>query len=160
MFGLFRDKEGRSVLDLRPVVTAGQRPCGSHLGPKRTRRFVICLSLAVFDRSKPKELPRAPNLMRERSDLAPRPRLRLTRSEIAIHEFGRHRHHDNSKNPAHHTTGSKLAPRQAVLKVNLDAPPLDNANDGSSPNDISGCSLSFLTGSAVLARSLFPSSVR
>jgi hypothetical protein len=48
-------------------------------------------------------------------DLAPRPRLRVTRSEIAIHEFGRHRHHDQSKNPAHHTTGSKLAPRRAVL---------------------------------------------
>jgi hypothetical protein len=54
-------------------------------------------------------------------NLAPRPRLRLTRSEIAIHEFGRHRHHDQSKNPAHHTTGSKLAFRRAVLKFNLDA---------------------------------------
>jgi hypothetical protein len=53
-------------------------------------------------------------------DLAARPRLRLTRSEIAIHEFGRHRHHDQSKNPAHHTTGSKLAPRRAVLKFNFD----------------------------------------
>jgi hypothetical protein len=53
----------------------------------------------------------------------------VTRSEIAIHEFRRHRHHDQSKNPAHHTTGSKLAPRQAVLKFNLDAiPPLDNSN--------------------------------
>jgi hypothetical protein len=58
---------------------------------------------------------------RNAPDLAPRPRLRLTRSEIAIHEFGRHRHHDQSKNPAHHTTGSKLAPRQAVLKFKLDA---------------------------------------
>jgi hypothetical protein len=45
----------------------------------------------------------------------------VTRSEIAIHEFGRHRHHDQSKNPAHHTAGSKLAPRRAVLKFNLDA---------------------------------------
>jgi hypothetical protein len=45
----------------------------------------------------------------------------MTRPEIAIHEFGRHRHHDQSKNPSHHTTGSKLAPRQAVLKFNLDA---------------------------------------
>jgi hypothetical protein len=45
----------------------------------------------------------------------------MTRPEIAIHEFGRHRHHDQSKNPAHHTTGSKLAPRRAVLKFNLDA---------------------------------------
>jgi len=53
--------------------------------------------------------------------LALRPRLRVTRSEIAIHEFGRHRHHDQSKNPAHHTTGSKLAPQRAVLKFNLDA---------------------------------------
>src|SRR5262249_42022972 len=53
--------------------------------------------------------------------LAARPRLRMTRSEIAIHEFGRHRHHDQSKNPAHHTTGSKLTPQRAVLKCNLDA---------------------------------------
>jgi len=53
-------------------------------------------------------------------DLSARPRLRVTRSEIAIHEFGRHRHHDQSKNPAHHTTGSKLAPRRAVLKFNLE----------------------------------------
>jgi hypothetical protein len=45
----------------------------------------------------------------------------MTRSEIAIHEFGRHRHHDQSKNPAHHTTGSKFAPRRAVLKFDLDA---------------------------------------
>jgi len=45
----------------------------------------------------------------------------VTRSEIAIHEFGRHRHHDQSKNPAHHTTGSKLAPRGVVLKFDLDA---------------------------------------
>jgi hypothetical protein len=45
----------------------------------------------------------------------------MTRSEITIHEFGRHRYHDRSKNPAHHTTGSKLAPRRAVLKFNLDA---------------------------------------
>src|SRR4030095_9462495 len=51
-------------------------------------------------------------------DLAPRPRLRVTRSEIAIHEFGRHRHHDQSKNPAHHTIGSKLVPRRAVPKFN------------------------------------------
>src|SRR3954470_24264189 len=55
-------------------------------------------------------------------DLAPRPRLRLLRPQIAIHEFGRHRHHDQSKNPAHHTTGSKLAPRQAVLKFNAATP--------------------------------------
>jgi len=34
----------------------------------------------------------------------------VTRSEIAVHEFGRHCHHDQSKNPAHHITGSKLAP--------------------------------------------------
>src|SRR4029450_12769080 len=53
--------------------------------------------------------------------LRPRLRLRLTRSEIAIHQFGRHRHHDQSKNPAHHTTGSKLAPRGVVLKLGLDA---------------------------------------
>src|SRR5262249_60685096 len=37
------------------------------------------------------------------------------------HEFGHHRHHDQSKNPAHHITGSKLAPRRAVLKSDLDA---------------------------------------
>jgi hypothetical protein len=58
---------------------------------------------------------------RNSPDLAPRPRLRLTRSEITIHEFGRHRHHDQSKNPAHHTTVSKLASRQAVLEFNLNA---------------------------------------
>jgi hypothetical protein len=45
----------------------------------------------------------------------------VTGSEIAIHEFGRYRHHDQSKNPAHHTKGSKLTPRRAVLKFNLDA---------------------------------------
>jgi hypothetical protein len=39
----------------------------------------------------------------------------MTRSEITIHKFSRHRHHDQSKNPAHHTTGSKLALRRAVL---------------------------------------------
>ena len=54
---------------------------------------------------------------RSAPDLAARPRLRLTRPEIAIHEFGRHRHHDQSKNPAHHTTGSKLAPRGAVQEA-------------------------------------------
>jgi hypothetical protein len=98
---------------------------------------------------------------RNAPDLASRPRLRLTRSEIAIHEFGRHRHHDQSKNPAHHTTGSKLAPRQAVLKFNLDAiRRLIMQTDGVSPDDVSGCSLSFLTASAVLARSSFPSSAR
>jgi hypothetical protein len=46
----------RLVLDLRPVITASQRPCGSHLGPKRTSRFVIILSLALFDRVKAKGL--------------------------------------------------------------------------------------------------------
>src|SRR4029077_15808406 len=58
---------------------------------------------------------------RNAPDLALRPRVRVTRSEIAIHEFGRHRHHDQSKNPAHHTTGSKLPPRRAVLKFDLNA---------------------------------------
>jgi hypothetical protein len=66
--------------------------------------------------------PRTPSLMRENAaELAPRPRLRLTRSEITIHDFGHHRHYDQSKDPAHHTTGSKLAARRAVLKFNLDA---------------------------------------
>jgi hypothetical protein len=95
-------------------------------GAKRERLgtspFVIILSLAVFDRVKA-EGPAAsaePDA-RNAPDLAARPRLRVTRLEIAIHEFGRHRHHDQSKNPAHHTTGSKLAPRRAVLKFNLDA---------------------------------------
>ena len=86
--------------------------------------------------------------------LAVRLRLRVTRSEITIHELGRHCHHDQSKNPAHHTTGSKLAPRRAVLKFNLDA--IHRAvmkTDRVSPDDISGCSLSSLTPSAVLARS-------
>ena len=90
-----------------------------------------------------------------------RPRLRVTRSEIAIYEFGRHRHHDQSKNPAHHTTGSKLAPPRAVLKFNLDAILRSTMQtEGVSPDDIGGCSLSSLTASAVLARSLFPSSAR
>jgi hypothetical protein len=77
---------------------------------------VIILSLAVFDRVQAEGLAASgePDARNGR-DLGPRPRLRVTRSEIAIHEFGRHRHHDQSKNPAHHTTGSKLAPRQAVL---------------------------------------------
>src|SRR5262245_20775624 len=39
-------------------------------------------------------------------------------------------------------------------------PPLDTANDGGWPDDISRCSLSSLIASAVLARSLFPSSAR
>src|SRR4029077_4085773 len=98
---------------------------------------------------------------RNAPDLAARPRLRLTRSEIAIHEFGRHRHHDQSKNPAHHTRESKLARRGVVLKFNLDT--IDRSimqTDGASPDDISRCSLSSLTASVVLARSLFPSSAR
>jgi hypothetical protein len=83
---------------------------------------VIILSLAVFDRVQAEGLAASgePDARNGR-DLGPRPRLRVTRSEIAIHEFGRHRHHDQSKNPAHHTTGSKLAPRRAVLKFDLDA---------------------------------------
>jgi hypothetical protein len=77
---------------------------------------VIILSLAVFDRVKAEGLAASAEPdARNAPDLAARPRLRVTRSEIAIHEFGRHRHHDQSKNPAHHTTGSKLAPRRAVL---------------------------------------------
>jgi hypothetical protein len=78
----------------------------------------------------------------------------VTRSEIAIHEFGRHRHQDQSKNPAHHTTESKLAPRRAVLKFNLDAIHRSMMQTDGVPLDaIRGCSLSFLTASAVLARS-------
>jgi hypothetical protein len=98
---------------------------------------VIILSLAVFDRVKAEGLAAsAESDARNATDLAPRPRLRLrvTRSEIAIHEFGRHRHHDQSKNPAHHTKGSKLAPWRAVLKFNLDA--IHHTimqNDGASP---------------------------
>jgi hypothetical protein len=83
---------------------------------------VIILSLAVFDRVKAEGLAASAEPdARNAPDLAARPRLRVTRSEIAIHEFGRHRHHDQSKNPAHHTTRSKLAPRRAVLKFDLDA---------------------------------------
>src|SRR5262245_38655468 len=72
--------------------------------------------------------------------LAPRRRLRVTRSEIAIHQLGHHRHHDKSKNPAHHITGSKLASPRAVLKSNLDA--IHHAmmtNDGASPDHLSRC---------------------
>jgi hypothetical protein len=65
---------------------------------------------------------------RNAPDLGPRPRLRIARSEIAIHEFGRHRHHDHSKNPAYHTTGSKLARRWVVLTFNSTPSLLDNAN--------------------------------
>src|SRR4029079_18709318 len=98
---------------------------------------------------------------RSELDLAARPRLRLTRSEITIHEFGRHRHQDQSKNPAHHITESKLAPRGVVLKFNLDTIGRSiMQTDGASPDDISRCSLSSLIASAVLARSLFPSSAR
>jgi hypothetical protein len=52
----------------------------------------------------------------------------LLRPQIAIYEFGRHRHHDQSKNPAHHITGSKLTRRWAVLKFNSTPSELDNAN--------------------------------
>jgi hypothetical protein len=85
---------------------------------KFSRRFSVPQRTSL---RQPKDLPQAPNLMRETPDLAARPRLRVTRSEIAIYEFGRHRHNDQSKNPAHHTTGSKLGPRRAVVKFNLDA---------------------------------------
>jgi hypothetical protein len=131
-----------------PVITASQGPCGSHLGPKRTPRFVIFLSLAVFDRVKAEGLAASAEPdARNAPDLAPCPRLRLTRSEIAIHEFGRHRHQDQSKNPAHHTTGSKLAPRRAVLKFNFDAIHRSiMQTDGASPDDLSRCSRSSLTG--------------
>jgi hypothetical protein len=123
---------------------------------------VIILSLAVFDRVQAEGLAASAEPdARNAPDLAARPRLRGTRSEIAIHEFGRHRHHDQSKNPAHHTTGSKLVPRRAALKFNLDAIYRSiMQTDGVSPDDISRCSLSSLTASAVLARSLFPSSAR
>jgi hypothetical protein len=123
---------------------------------------VIILSLAVFDPIKAEgHAASAEPDARNAPDLAARPRLRVTRSEIAIHEFGRHRHHDQSKNPAHHTTGSKLASRQAVLKFNLDTIHRSiMQTDGVSRDDIGGCSLSSLTASAVLARSSFPSSAR
>ena len=119
------------------------------LGPKRTSRFVIILSLAVFDRVQAEGLAASAEPdARNAPDLAARPRLRGTRSEIAIHEFGRHRHHDQSKNPAHHTTGSKLVPRRAALKFNLDAIYRSiMQTDGVSPDDISRCSLSSLTAS-------------
>jgi hypothetical protein len=63
----------------------------------------------------------------------------MTRSEVAIHEFGRHRHHDQSKNPAHQTKGSKLAPRRAVLKSNLDGihySMMTNDVDGRTPERV------------------------
>jgi hypothetical protein len=43
-------------------------------------------------------------------DLTLRPRLRRTRSEIPIQKFANDRDDDKSKNPAHHTSGSNLAP--------------------------------------------------
>jgi hypothetical protein len=116
--------------------------------------LVIILSLAAFDHVKAEGLAESAEPdARNAPDLAARPRLRLTRSEIAIHEFGRHRHHDQSKNPAHHTTGSKLAPRRAVLKFDLDAIHRSiMQTDGVSLDDISRCSLSSLTGLGFLAR--------
>src|SRR5262245_4378812 len=52
--------------------------------------------------------------------LAARTRLRVTRSEVAVHEFGRHRHYDQSKNPAHHTRGIETRASAGCLKFNLD----------------------------------------
>jgi hypothetical protein len=78
----------------------------------------------LFERVKVEGLAaRAGPDTRNGPDLALRPRLRMrgTRSEIAIHEFGGHGHHDQSKNPAHHTTGSKLARERVVAKFNLHA---------------------------------------
>jgi hypothetical protein len=83
---------------------------------------VIILSLAVFDRVKAEGLAASAEPdARNAPDLAARPRLRVTRSEIAIHEFGRHRHHDQSKNPAHHTTGSETRASAGCADFNLDA---------------------------------------
>jgi hypothetical protein len=49
------------------------------LGPKRTSRFVIFLSLAVFDRVKAEGLAAsAESDARKAPDLAPHPRLRVT----------------------------------------------------------------------------------
>src|SRR5207237_5529729 len=75
----------------------------------------------AVERSQREDNHKARRAFRSAPNLAARPRLRVTRSEIMIHEFGRHRHHDQSKNPANHTTGSKLAPREVVLKFDLDA---------------------------------------
>jgi hypothetical protein len=119
---------------------------------KFSRRFSVPQTTSV--RQSEELAASAESDARNAPDLALRPRLRVTRSEIAIHEFGRHRHHDQSKNPAHHTTGSKLVPGRVVLKFNLDAIHRSiMQTDGVSPDDISGCSLSSLTASAVLARS-------
>src|SRR5262249_45178371 len=74
-------------------------------------RFGLLMRDDKFSRSL--SVPQTTALVR-----ASRPRLRVTRSEIAIQEFDRQRHHDQPKDPAHHTTGSKLAPRRAVLKSN------------------------------------------
>src|SRR4029453_3695243 len=45
-----------------------------------------------------------------------RPRLLTTCSEIPIHKFAHDGHSNKSKNPAHHTTRSKLALSRAVVK--------------------------------------------
>ena len=75
--------------------------------------------------------------------------------------FGGQAGHDHSKNPAHHTTGSKLVRRWVVLKLKLDTIHRSiMQTDGVSPDDSSRCSLSSLTASAVLVRSSFPSSAR
>jgi hypothetical protein len=51
-------------LNRRPVITASPMPV--RLAPRTETHvaLVIFLSLAVFDRVTPKDLPRAPNLMR------------------------------------------------------------------------------------------------
>ena len=136
------------------------RQCGSDRNACRACDFT--LAGCVRPRQQPEGLAASAEPdARNAPDLALRPRLRLTRSEIAIHEFACHRHHDQSKNPAHHTIGSKLTPRRAVLKFNLNTihrPIIET--DGVSPDDISRCSLSSLTASAVLARLSFPLSAR
>ena len=93
----------------------------SHFLATSSLRRAKSFGFDAVEHSQRKDNHKARRAFRSEPDLAARPWLRVTRSEIAIHEFGRHRHHDQSKNPAHHTTGSKLAPRRAVLKFNLDA---------------------------------------
>lgn len=57
-------------------------------------RWTFAASLSLVRLDLRPVITASPASDRNAPDLAPRPRLRLTRSDIAIHKFGRHRHHD------------------------------------------------------------------
>ena len=121
-------KRARIIPELYPGHAGQQHvaviePCSDGSNAREFYRHVgrEAFGFNAVEHSQREDNHKARRAFRSAPNLAARPRLRVTRSEIAIHEFGRHRHHDQSKNPAHHTTGSKLAPRGVVLKFDLDA---------------------------------------